>query len=203
MLNKIMLMIRGILGSSGAISIQMNGIVSKVIDGDTIKVLVDNKKEYKVRLYGIDTPEKKQPYYEEAKKALEKLILDEVVTITFDRLGFFGRIIGKIYCDTQYINILMVENGHAWHYAKYTNNDPFMQHAQEMAEAEELGLWSLNAPTPPWIQRKAKKHADATQWWLNTDSNTRHNNTCMFYNNSIHGRQCDKKEGNACQICEG
>ena len=103
--------------------------VTKVVDGDTIDVIVDLgfslfKKE-RCRVGGIDTPEsrtrdKKEKVYGLEAKAYLKGLLEsaENLTVRTEKDGKYGRMIGYLYCDNieGSINQLMIESGHAWPY---------------------------------------------------------------------------------------
>jgi len=87
------------------------GIVERVIDGDTI--VIENKTS--VRLLGINSPEKGEAYYSEAKSFLENLILNKTVYLKFgkDRHDQYGRILAYIFLNNENINIKIVEKGFA------------------------------------------------------------------------------------------
>ena len=125
---------------------------SKVVsihDGDTITVLQD-KRQIKVRLFGIDAPELKQPYGKKSKQFLANLIAGEVVEVDENGKDRYKRTIGTIYLNGADINAQMVENGYAWAYRKFSKKYT----AQESkAKKQGLGLWRDKEPTPPWVFR--------------------------------------------------
>ncbi|MEA2109728.1 MAG: thermonuclease family protein [Pseudomonadota bacterium] len=96
------------------------GKVVGITDGDTVKVLrSETHIQVKIRLAGIDTPEKKQAFGQKAKKFTAGLLANRIVEvkpITKDR---YGRTVGYIYCDGQDVNLAIVKNGYAWVYRKY------------------------------------------------------------------------------------
>jgi micrococcal nuclease len=116
-------------------------IVNDVIDGDTI-VLASNEI---VRLIGINTPEKGQFYYEEAKKELEKLVLEKEVLLKKDvsDRDRYGRLLRYVYVDNLFINLEMIKRG----YANVFTYPPDVKYNQEFLAAEkearkkEIGLW--------------------------------------------------------------
>ena len=87
--------------------------VIKISDGDTITVL-SGKEQTKVRLYGIDAPEKKQDYGQRSKQFLASLIAGQVVEVDPRGKDRYKRTIGTIYLDGKDINAQMVANGYAW-----------------------------------------------------------------------------------------
>ena len=124
--------------------------VIKISDGDTITVL-NNKEQTKVRLYGIDAPEKKQDYGQKSKQFLASLIAGQVVEVEPKGKDRYKRTLGIIYHKGQDINAQMVLNGYAWAYVKYSR----MYIDQErLARDNKRGLWQSSNPTPPWEWRK-------------------------------------------------
>ena len=93
------------------------GTVIKVRDGDTVSVRVANTDEVlEVRLYGIDAPEKNKPFYIEATRHLESQVLGKHVDLYITDKGKYGRYIAKLYCNSKYINLMLVSSGLAIHY---------------------------------------------------------------------------------------
>lgn len=124
--------------------------VVKISDGDTITIL-QNKEQTKVRLYGIDAPEKKQDYGQKSKQFLASLIAGQVVEVEPKGKDRYKRTIGTIYYKGQDINAQMVLNGYAWAYVKYSRI--YVDH-ERLAREKKLGLWQSSNPTPPWQWRK-------------------------------------------------
>ena len=109
--------------------------VVKISDGDTITVL-SGKEQTKVRLYGIDAPEKKQDYGQRSKQFLASLIAGQVI---------------EVEPKGQDINAQMVLNGYAWAYMKYSR---MYVDQEKLARENKRGLWQSSNPTPPWEWRK-------------------------------------------------
>lgn len=142
-----------------SVSFAWQGKVVKIADGDTVTVLDIDKKQIRVRLWGIDAPESKQPFGTKSKQFLSKLIFGQIVDIEGYKADQYGRILGKVYLDHQYINLMMVQSGLAWHYKSYAPKDADLAQAQSLATKQELGLWSDPKPVPPWQFRATKKKA--------------------------------------------
>ncbi len=137
---------------------EIYGKVQKVSDGDTITVLTpEGDRKYKIRFYGIDAPESSQPFGEESGKALAKMIDGKFVTVKVSNVDQYQRHVGKVYCGDLYVNLEMVKQGMAWHYAQYAPKDYEIQSAQQTAQRSGLGLWSQQRPQPPWEYRKYNK----------------------------------------------
>ena len=124
--------------------------VIKISDGDTIVVL-SGKEQTKVRLYGIDAPEKKQDYGQKSKQFLASLIAGQVVEVEPKGKDRYKRTLGIIHYKGQDINAQMVLNGYAWAYVKYSR---IYVDQEKTAREKKRGLWQSNDPTPPWQWRK-------------------------------------------------
>jgi len=134
---------------------KIEGKAIRILDGDTFEILVNNK-TYKIRLADIDAPEKKQDFGNVAKQRLAELIFSKQVNVEYEKLDRNQRIIGTVFVNKQYINLLLVEEGLAWHFKKYSSNIQFDK-AEKMARKRKLGIWSINNPTPPWSFRAEKR----------------------------------------------
>ena len=124
--------------------------VIKISDGDTITILQD-KQQTKVRLYGIDAPEKKQGYGQKSRQFLASLIAGQMVEIEPKGKDRYKRTLGIIHHKGQDINAQMVLNGYAWAYGKYSKM--YVDH-ERLARENKQGLWQSSDPTPPWEWRK-------------------------------------------------
>lgn len=136
-------------------SAEIIGRVIKVADGDTITVLdVDNKK-HKIRLAKIDAPELKQSYGIKSKNYLKSLIYNKPIKVLYSSIDRYKRILGIVYLGDKEINLIMLENGLAWHY--YTDKTPSYIQAEKSARDKKIGLWSESNPINPYIFRKNQK----------------------------------------------
>lgn len=141
----------------------LKGHVVGVTDGDTITLLDASKTQHKIRVAGIDAPEKKQPYGQRSKQALSDLAFDKDMAIEWTKKDRYGRVIGKlINKQGRDINLEQVRNGMAWHYKKYEKEQSpedrkLYATAEDAARARRIGLWADADPVPPWDYRKAKR----------------------------------------------
>ena len=141
-----------------------NEVVGQVVgvsDGDTITLLDSNKIQYKIRLAGIDAPEKNQPFGQASKNSLSDLIFDKRVTVLWEKRDRYQRIIGKVILVDQDICFEQVRRGMAWHYKQYereqTNEDRSKYSlAEKEARENKIGLWLDNAPIEPSKFRRSK-----------------------------------------------
>lgn len=137
------------------------GRVVGVYDGDTITVLTDDKTQEKIRLIGIDAPEKAQAFGDKSKTNLSRLIFDKNVKIEWKKRDKYKRIVGKVLVDETDANLEQVKTGFAWWYRDYAREQsPKDREDYEIAEFEakskRLGLWADKNPVPPWEFRKSK-----------------------------------------------
>lgn len=139
----------------------LQGRVVGVADGDTVTVLDSTNTQTKIRLMGIDAPEKKQPFGQRSKASLSDLIYDKQVTVEYNKTDRYGRTIGKILLDGLDVNLQQIKNGLAWHYKKYEREQPVVDRdlyadAEREAMDKGLGLWHDATPIPPWEWRHRK-----------------------------------------------
>ena len=152
------------LGCCIAFGEEIRGGVINVIDGDTIVVLEKTPEEkivHKVRLEGIDAPERGQDGYDGAKHYLEKLIWGETVTVRYIGRDRYGRILGLVVYGTASVDEEMVRDGWAWRY-KHSTSRKLASHESE-ARAGKKGLWSEPSPIPPWEWKAEKRKEDGTK----------------------------------------
>lgn len=118
--------------------------VVEVSDGDTLK-LSDGKT---FRLYGINAPEVKEPFFEEAKAFTENLVLGKEITFeqeTNYKIDKFGRELGYVFIDGANLNIKLVRNGLARvvlyeKRAKIKYQDELLT-AEKEAREKKVGIW--------------------------------------------------------------
>jgi len=131
----------------------LTGRAVKMVDGDTFDLLAGGT-VYRIRLAGIDCPERGQPYYREAKDALGSWCALGTLKVVYSSKDRNGRIVGDIYTTGgNYINQKLVEEGMAWHYTKYSS-DQKLAAAERAARQGRRGLWKEAAPMAPWDWRR-------------------------------------------------
>jgi len=139
----------------------ITGHVVGVADGDTITVLDADKVQHKIRLAGIDAPEKKQAFGNRAKESLSDLVFDKTVNVETDKRDRYRREIGKVLVNGRDVNLVQVERGMAWFYRQYQreqspNDRKLYEAAEDAAKADRRGLWRDTDPVPPWEFRHNK-----------------------------------------------
>ena len=136
----------------------LSGTVVYVADGDTISVLAESGKLVRVRIAGIDAPERQQPYGAEAKSFLVKELSDKVVVLDVSKTDRYGRWLARVSHDGRDIGLGAIEAGLAWHYVKYAHEQAkdlreAYSAAESIARAKKLGIWGDLRPIPPWDWR--------------------------------------------------
>ena len=132
------------------------GPVVSVLDGDTIEVS-RNHHNVRIRLNGIDTPEKGQAYGHQATEFVVLQSFGKEVTVQTFGLDKYGRTIGDVYLpDGTLLNKELVKVGLAWWYCKYSADQTLAQLEIEAREAKR-GLWQDPKPVPPWVFRKRQR----------------------------------------------
>ncbi len=137
----------------------IEGRVIGVSDGDTVTVLTAENRQFRIRLSGIDAPEKKQPFGARAKATLSRQVFGQPVTVEWSKTDRYGRIVGKIEVGGIDANLEQVREGSAWVYMQYLRELPVEDRrlyleAQRLAKAERRGLWLDDRPEPPWQWRR-------------------------------------------------
>lgn len=139
----------------------LTGYVVGISDGDTITVLDSKRQQHKIRLAGIDAPEKAQAFGERSKQNLAALVFNKNVTVDWSKLDRYGRTIGKVTVNGIDANLSQIKAGMAWWYEKYrkeqspADQQTYAQ-AEQQARLQRVGLWSDKNPIPPWDFRHAK-----------------------------------------------
>lgn len=139
----------------------MQGLVIGITDGDTLRLLTPGHTQFKVRLSGIDAPEKSQPFGQQSKETLAECALDKEARIDANKKDRYGRTVGKVIVSGVDCNLRQIKLGMAWHYKKYENEQDVEDRslygqAEYLAKQERRGLWAESSPIAPWDYRKAK-----------------------------------------------
>lgn len=146
------------------------GKVVGVSDGDTITVLDSDKRQHKIRVAGIDAPEKNQAFGQRSKENLSRLVFGKEVEVQWSKHDRYQRIVGKVMVaepgcqrpDCAKIldaGLGQVTAGFAWWYRKYAKEQSAedarsYETAEQEARARSVGLWRDAEPIPPWDWRK-------------------------------------------------
>jgi endonuclease YncB( thermonuclease family) len=154
-----------LLGISTAWAEPLTGLVVGIADGDTITVLDSSKTQHKVRLAGIDAPEKAQPFGDKSKANLSRMVFNQNVSLDCRKIDRYKREVCVVLLNGQDVNLEQVKAGLAWWYREYRREQSladqgYYEYAEFDAKAQRRGLWADADPMPPWEWRK-RTHIEA------------------------------------------
>lgn len=140
-------------------SADISGRIVRVLDGDTVEVLETGNRLTRVRLAGIDAPEKSQPFGQRSRQELSSLVAQRTVTVTGEDTDRYGRLLGTVWLGETDVNAEQIRKGLAWAY-RYHGKPAQADYALLEAEARQhaTGLWSVPGQTEPWRWRNMKKN---------------------------------------------
>jgi endonuclease YncB( thermonuclease family) len=139
----------------------LSGKVVKIADGDTLTVLDKSNRQHKVRLIGIDAPERKQPFGTVSRQNLATLVFGKTIAVEWHKRDRYERILGKVLLNGKDVNLEQIKVGLAWHYKQYDRDQlpadrKLYAEAQKAASLKGTGLWNDPAPVAPWDFRHNK-----------------------------------------------
>ena len=151
-----------LLFSFGLNADTIQGKVVGVADGDTLTVLDATNTQHKIRLQGIDAPEKAQAFGQKSKQSLHQLVHSKQVSVEFQKKDKYGRVLGKVVQNGNDVCLEQIKLGMAWHYKQYASEQPkedreIYAQAELAARSNTKGIWKDKNPTPPWEFRKKNK----------------------------------------------
>ena len=127
-----------------------------ITDGDTFTVINRDKLQLKVRIIGIDAPEKKQAYGNKSRQTLSDLIFQQQIEIDVQYQEKWGRYAAKVYlAEGRDVGLLMLQAGMAWHNVNY-DKTPAYAAAEKAARKAKKGLWADAHPVAPWDFRSRR-----------------------------------------------
>jgi len=139
-----------------------SGKVVKVTDGDTLSVMHKGHAE-KIRLAEIDCPERGQPFGKKSKEFASSFAAGKIVRVEVRTVDRYGRSVGEVFlANGESLNRLLVKEGYAWWYRKYSNDISIGELEAEAREGKR-GLWIEKNPIPPWEWRSLKRQKKTHQ----------------------------------------
>lgn len=144
------------LGS--AVADTVTGRVIAITDGDTLVVLDRDNRQHKIRLSGIDAPEKAQNFGQKSKTSLSALVYAQMANADCRKPDRYGRKVCVVSVSGKDVGLEQVAVGMAWWYRKYAKEQTpeersTYEHAESNAKIHRLGLWADKSPIPPWRWR--------------------------------------------------
>lgn len=130
----------------------ISGKLVAVSDGDTFTLLSSDQTEYKIRLNGIDCPEKGQDFSKKAKNYTYQFCQGKTVFAEIVSKDKYGRSIANVSVNGISLNQSLVAEGLAWHFVKYSS-DATLAQLELNARKKKINIWSLTNPMAPWIYR--------------------------------------------------
>lgn len=154
--------------ANAASAAELFGKVVAVADGDTLTLLDERNTQHKVRLSGIDAPERRQPYGERARQHLAALVHARSVLVVWTKRDRYGRILGRVLlrgcprADCAYTvdaGLEQIKAGLAWHYRRYAHEQSSEDRSsyaafEHLARLRREGLWQDGRAVPPWAFRR-------------------------------------------------
>lgn len=136
----------------------LTGRIIAISDGDTLTLLDATNQPHKIRLSGIDAPEKAQDFGQKSKNHLSSLAFNQPAKADCRKIDQYQRKICVVFVDGKDIGLEQIREGMAWWYHQYAKDQTAQeradyQQAEFMAKIQRLGLWNSKNPTPPWDWR--------------------------------------------------
>ena len=139
------------------------GKIIGIVDGDTFDILMEGNITVRVRMEGIDAPERGMPFYKVAKNYLSNLCFGKQVKLKISHKDNHNRTLAFSYLeDGKELSHEMLKAGLAWHFKKY-NSDVDLEQLEIDARNSKIGIWQDENPMPPWINRNLHRNRVSTK----------------------------------------
>lgn len=138
---------------------ELRGVVVGIAEGDTLTVLDGDNKQHRIRLAGIDAPEKQQTFFKKSRQNLSDLAFKKQATLDCYRTDGLKRKVCRVSINGKDVALAQVQAGLAWHYKQFEKEQtPSERAAYARAEADarasRIGLWQHERPVAPWDFRR-------------------------------------------------
>lgn len=168
----------------GMVGVATTATVTAIVDGDTVRVELANGATLVVRLDGIDTPERGEPFSAQATRATRVMLFANTVTLTGSDIDRYGRLVARIRVGGVDVSEALVRQGLACHFTRYSS-DAVLAGAQLDAQRRAVGFWAPGAPRPSCakgVRASTPSAAANGPFHGNTSSRVFHAATCRNYN---------------------
>ena len=140
----------------------LNGRIVAIADGDTLTILDGTHTQHKIRIVGIDAPEKRQGFGQRSKASLAALAFNHTAKADCRKIDRYKRNLCVVSVGGRDVGLEQIRAGMAWHYKHYAKEQPASERvayerAENEAKAKRLGLWVDADPVPPWDWRRNNK----------------------------------------------
>ena len=166
-----------------ALGSRFSARVVSVADGDTLDVVAPGDRRVRIRLEGIDSPERGEPFSNVARNLTRQLAFDKTVQVKVHDVDRYGRLVARVTSQGKDVSLELVRAGLATHYTVFSF-DPKLEAAQRLALQERRGMWKDGVPasrtgatatSPP----RAAAALDAQAAFVgNVSSRVYHTRTC-------------------------
>ena len=156
----------------------LTGKVVAIVDGDTIDVLDSDRNTHRVRLAGIDAPERRQAFGARSTQNLAALLRGSAVNVEWYKFDEWQRLVGKVRKNGQDICLEQVRAGFAWHFKRYENEQSeedrkIYDLAEKEARSVKRGLWKELIPLEPWLYRnQQREHSQPSKFKTDVSDTT-------------------------------
>lgn len=139
---------------------EISGTVVDLPDSDVLLLRTEDKVLHRIRLNGIDAPERKQEFGETSRTELASLAKEKSVRVVTHSEDRSGQIIGDVYlklsdsAEETFLNVHLVTQGLAWHFVRYAPDNKALADAEKSAREAKAGLWKEGTPVAPWDWRR-------------------------------------------------
>ena len=144
------------------------GRIIGVADGDTLTLFDSSKQSHKIRLSGIDAPEKKQAFGQQSKLSLSNLAYGRQAIAECPKRDRYQRAVCVVTIAGKDVGLQQIHQGLAWWYRTYAHEQRAQDqrdyaHAEQAAQEKRVGLWREKDPTPPWEWRRERREQSAAK----------------------------------------
>lgn len=177
------------------VNMHFTGTVTRVVDGDTIDVLIPPARQVRVRLHGVDTPESGEPFSEQATRFARVLLFASDIEMTGKDVDNRGRLVARVNLNRTDASETIIAAGLGCTFRRYVS-DPMLDAAQDRARDSRAGFWAPGVKQPRCVAREltarsaAGARASTPEGVIgNTSSKVYHSPTCSNAN----CRNCTRK----------
>ena len=140
----------------------LTGRVVSIADGDTLTLLDATNQQHKIRLSGIDAPEKTQDFGQKSKSHLSAMAFSKSATAECRKRDRYQREICVVFVEGKDVGLEQIRQGMAWWYQQYAKDQTAQERtdygqAEFNAKIHRYGLWNSKNPTPPWEWRQGMR----------------------------------------------
>lgn len=153
---------RSMTAAAARLPKSLTGRVTQIADGDTLTIVAD-RQQHRIRLWGIEAPERKQSFGQQAKQGLDEKVFHRTVRVVVKQRDEQGQLVGVVMLDGRNVNLEMVHDGFAWWYPHAAPKAVDIEQAEQDAKLAGRGLWVDKEAVPPWEYRRGRRGPSAVR----------------------------------------